>query len=114
MSAIPTPFDNIQTAPPSAQVATPSDDSPTQQPTPSGDNWSNWSPDQPLTSYGAATRGAIGGLVSDTLGAVKGAVKSLDPRPQSPGEQTALEVGGPGECTFTECCQVCPPSDMLL
>ncbi len=33
-----------------------------------------WSLDQPLTSYGAATRAGIGGLVKDTYNAAKGAV----------------------------------------
>lgn len=50
----------------------------------------------PETSYGAATWGAVKGLASDTLGAVKGAVQSLDPRPQSDEETEALKVGGPG------------------
>jgi hypothetical protein len=55
-----------------------------------GDNLGNWSPDQPLTSYGAANRAAIGGLVDDTIDTVKGAVQSFDPRPQSPEEQHVL------------------------
>ena len=60
-----------------------------------GDTWSNWSPDQPLTSYGAATRGAVGGLVDDTLDAVKGAIHVFNPLPQSDGEKLAA-AGGPG------------------
>lgn len=74
-------------------------DRPTPQVGPAGqpnpDNWKNWSPDQPLLSYGAATRGAIGGLVDDTLDTIKGAVKSFDPRPQSAAEQNA-QAFGPG------------------
>lgn len=54
-------------------------------------------PDEiPETSYGAATWGAIKNLGKDTLGAVKGAAKSLDPRPQDPGEQGAFDASGIG------------------
>src|SRR6266481_3897320 len=53
----------------------------------SSDNWSNWNPDQTLSSYGAATRGAIGGLASDTVDAVKGAANFLKPTPQSDDEK---------------------------
>jgi hypothetical protein len=80
---------------PMVQPSTTSASASTSDPTKS-DNWTNWSPDQPLSSYAAATRGAIGGLVSDTLSAVKGAVKSLNPLPQNDDEQMALGVGGPG------------------
>lgn len=63
---------------------------------PSSDTWSNWSPTQALTSYGAATRSAIGGLASDTVDAVKGAANFLKPTPQSDDEKTAFDVAGLG------------------
>jgi hypothetical protein len=57
---------------------------------------SSFDPDQQLTSYGAATRGAVGGVLSDTLRAVHGAVKMINPKPQNPEEETALATGGVG------------------
>jgi hypothetical protein len=70
---------------------------PVAPPTPGGsDNWSNWNPDQLLTSYGAANRAAIGGLASDTLNAVKSAAAALKPTPQSDEETQAFKVGGVG------------------
>lgn len=97
-----------QAAPPKASAAAPGDifdtlasggtSTPPSQAAPSGskDTWTNWSADQPLTSYGAATRGAVGGLIDDTLNAVKGAVSFFDPRPQNDGEKSATAVTGPG------------------
>jgi hypothetical protein len=63
---------------------------------PSSDTWSNWNPDQTLSSYGAATRAAVGGLASDTVDAVKGAANFLKPTPQNDDEQTAFGVAGLG------------------
>jgi hypothetical protein len=60
------------------------------------DTLSNWSPDQPLTSYGAATRGAIGGLGSDILNTVKAAASAMNPLPQSDEEKQAFQVAGVG------------------
>lgn len=62
----------------------------------SGDNWSNWNPDQTLSSYGAATRSAVGGLVNDTLSAVKGAASLINPTAQNDAEKEAFKVAGVG------------------
>lgn len=55
-------------------------------------------PDEiPETSYGEATWGAVKNLGKDTVGAVKGAAKMLDPRPQDPDEKDIQQgVGGTG------------------
>ena len=60
------------------------------------DNWSNFDPNQPLTSYGAATRAGLGGLARDTVGAVKGAAAALNPKPQNEHEVEAFKVAGVG------------------
>ena len=50
----------------------------------------------PETSYGAATWGAVKGIASDTVDAVKGAANFLKPTPQSDDEQTAYDAAGIG------------------
>jgi hypothetical protein len=54
-------------------------------------------PDEiPETSYGEATWGAIKNLGKDTLGAIKGAVGALNPKPQDDEETGAMSAGGIG------------------
>ena len=53
-------------------------------------------PDHPLTSYGAATRAGFSSIAEDTIGAIKGAVGSLNPQPQTDEEKEALKSAGIG------------------
>jgi hypothetical protein len=102
MSTVPTPFDNISTAPPSAQVpassaqvATPFDNI-----APSAPQQASQQQDPseiPETSYGAATWGAVKNLANDTVGAVKSAAGAISPFPQDDAEKHIQQsIGGTG------------------